>query len=67
MAKTYSETFVAEVTSVRTLTPLELERHLARLPGVTAVSVTNPLADDPVAAADLADPIPLVPFAQNED
>ena len=53
----YADSFVVEITASRHLDPIELERLLSRLPGVTAVSVTDPYAAD--AALDPVDrPMP---------
>jgi hypothetical protein len=47
MNKSYKGSFVVDVAASRVLEAIELERLLARLPGVTAVSVTDPYAQDP--------------------
>jgi hypothetical protein len=55
MAQVHSGSFVIEVTGNRALSTSEVKRTLARLPGVSAVSVTDPYADD-AADRDFGDP-----------
>jgi hypothetical protein len=49
MAENRTDSFVVELVATRHLEASEMERAIARVPGVTSVSVTNPYAEDPDA------------------